>query len=276
MVLLMTITVWALAFTMIKVALCCLTPLSVAALRFAVAAVAFLILAFAAGLKVSPKDLPVIAAIGFFGVPLYHVSLNVGETLINSGTASVIISTAPIFVLILSKLILGEELTIRKALGIAMAFAGVAVISEPKDATSGVAITLLAAIAAALYTTLGKLMMRRYDSKTLTTYVMLTGAAFLSPFLPKALVSVAACGADTILSITFLGLFSTFFGYLGWYYFLEFEEASKASVFLLAIPPVSILAGCFMLGEKISFSTIAGSILVIAGVYAVITPRTAR
>ncbi|RLI80035.1 EamA/RhaT family transporter, partial [Archaeoglobales archaeon] len=66
-----------------------------------------------------------------------------------------------------------------------------------------------------------------------------------------------------ILSVLFLGIFSTYLGYLGWYYFLEREEASKASVFLLAIPFVSIIAGVFLLKESITALTILGGMAVI-------------
>jgi drug/metabolite transporter (DMT)-like permease len=73
-----------------------------------------------------------------------------------------------------------------------------------------------------------------------------------------------------IVSVIFLGVFSTYLGYLGWYYFLEREEASRASVFLLSIPFVAILSGSVMLKESLTPLTIAGSLAVIIGILLVL------
>ena len=261
-----TIIFWGLAFTAIKYSVKFLSPISVASLRFAIANVLFALL-IVKGKRIRWDDLPKVFALGVFGVSVYHISLNLGEVYISSGVASVVVSLAPIFVLFLSAIFLKEKITYGKIFGIILAFAGVAVISDPSyDNICGIALVMVSTIAAAIYTTFGKSLLSKYDPVTLTSNAMILGAIPLYPFLPESILSLQG-DPGLIASIVFLGIFSTFLGYLGWYYFLEKEEASRASVFLLAIPVVSLIAGSVLLSEPLTIKTLAGSGLVLLGEY---------
>ena len=267
-----TIIFWGLAFTAIKYSVKYLSPISVASLRFAIANVLFALLVIK-GKRIRWDDLSKVFALGIFGVSVYHIFLNLGEVYISSGVASVVIALAPIFVLFLSAIFLKEKITYGKIFGIILAFAGVAVISDPSyDNICGIALVMVSTIAAAIYTTFGKSLLSKYDPVTLTSNAMILGAIPLYPFLPESILSLQG-DPGLIASIVFLGIFSTFLGYLGWYYFLEKEEASRASVFLLTIPVVSLLAGGVLLSEPLTIKTLAGSGLVLLGIYIVLRKR---
>ncbi len=267
-----TIIFWGLAFTAIKYSVKYLSPISVASLRFAIANVLFALLIIK-GKRIRWDDLSKVFALGIFGVSVYHIFLNLGEVYISSGVASVVIALAPIFVLFLSAIFLKEKITYGKIFGTILAFAGVAVISDPSyDNIYGIALVMVSTIAAAIYTTFGKSLLSKYDPVTLTSNAMILGSIPLYPFLYESILSLQNDPA-LIASIVFLGIFSTFLGYLGWYYFLEKEEASRASVFLLTIPVVSLLAGGVLLSEPLTIKTLAGSGLVLLGIYIVLRKR---
>jgi drug/metabolite transporter (DMT)-like permease len=253
-----------------------LSPYELASLRFVVADLFFLLGILAKRDRIERKDLPSVFILGMFGVVIYHVFLNAGEIYITSGVASLIISTAPIFVLVLSWAFLKERITGMKVFGVLIAFGGVAVLSNPESGGSflGLVLVFISAVSAAAYTVLGKKLMEKYDSLTLTSWTILLGSIpilyFSIPGVEKILVRMDMM---LILSVMFLGIFSTYLGYLGWYYFLEREEASRASVFLLAIPFVSIVAGSFLLNEAITTLTIAGGSAIIFGILLVIRSR---
>ena len=284
LVLAFTIIFWGLAFTAIKYSVSFLNPYELASLRFLIADVFFLISLVAREAResresresVKREDIPVIFILGLLGVAIYHIFLNAGEIYITSGVASLIISTAPIFVLILSWLFLKEKITKMKVLGICIAFFGVALLSKPESGGSffGVFLVFISSLSAAGYTVLGKKLMQRYDSLTLPSWAMLLGSIpilyFSIPGIEKILVYP---NLNLILSVVFLGVFSTYLGYLGWYYFLEREEASRASVFLLAIPFVAIVSGALLLDESITALTITGGIAVIFGILLVIKSK---
>ncbi len=265
-----TIIFWGLAFTAIKYAVMYISPISIATLRFAIADILFLATVLKS--KVERGDLPAVFVLGLFGVPVYHICLNVGENYISSGVASLIVALAPVFVLILSWIFLKEKIGLGKVVGTVLAFSGIAIISEPSSGNIfGILLVLISTIAAAIYTTLGKSLMKKYDAITLTSNAMVLGSLPLLLFLPHSISQVvASLNLDLALSIIFLGVFSTYLGYLGWYYFLKTEEASKASIFLLAIPLVSLVAGNLLLGEALTIITIAGALTVIAGILLVI------
>lgn len=271
-VLALTVVFWGLAFTAIKYSVRYLSPIAVASLRFAIANMLFALLIIS-GRRIRWGDLPKVFALGIFGVSVYHIFLNLGEVYIPSGVASVVISLAPVFVLILSGVFLKERITYTKVAGTAIAFLGVVVISEPSHANIfGIAVVMVSTVASAIYTTFGKSLLSRYDPITLTSNAMVLGSIPLYPFLLDSLQSLNG-DPNPIGSIVFLGIFSTFFGYLGWYHFLEKEEASRASVFLLAIPVVSLLAGNLLLAEPLTIRTIAGSGLVLLGIYIVLRKK---
>jgi drug/metabolite transporter (DMT)-like permease len=268
-----TIIFWGLAFAAIKYSMVFLNPFELASLRFLIADVFFLLSLAARRCSLEKRDLPPIFLLGLFGVTIYHVFLNAGEIYVTSGVASLIIATAPIFVLILSWIFLGERITKGKVIGVLIAFGGVAALSKPESGGSpvGMILVFISALSAAGYTVLGKKLMQRYDFFALTSYAMLFGSIpilyFSVPGLGKIL---AIMDPGLIYSVVFLGVFSTYLGYLGWYYFLEREEASRASVFLLTIPFVALIAGAVMLNESITLLTIAGGIAVIFGILLVL------
>ncbi|MBE8540434.1 EamA family transporter [Geoglobus acetivorans] len=275
-VLTFTIIFWGLAFTAIKHAVQVLSPFELAFLRFLVADFLFILTVFFKGYRIRRKDIPTVFVLGFFGVTVYHVCLNAGEMYIPSGIASLIISTAPVFVLVLSAVFLKEGITYRKVAGIAIALVGVYVLSRPDSAGHliGVLLVLISTISAAIYTVLGKSTLKRYSSGVLTSYVMLFGSVPLSIYAPSSFEKLLELDAITILSVVFLGVFSTYLAYQGWYYVLKREEASRASVFLNAIPVVSIVAGSLLLSEPITLSTLAGGAMILAGILIVLRAKS--
>lgn len=275
-VLFFTILFWGLAFTAIKYAVKNLTPYELAFLRFLVADILFLATIAYSRYRIERDDILKVAFIGVFGVAIYHVSLNAGEMYIPSGVASLIIAMAPVFVLIFSAMLLDERITLAKVTGIVIALLGVYVLSHPESGGDliGIFLVLIATLSAGIYTVGGKILMRKYDPLVLTSYAMVLGSVPLIPFAFTSLQSVLKADLLTVLSVVFLGVFSTYISYQGWYYFLNREEASKASVFLQAIPVVSIIAGYFLLGEEITYLTVIGGAMIITGIVIVVRSKS--
>ena len=115
------IVFWAFAFPLIKIGLKELAPENLAILRLFIASFIFFIILMVKPKKFSKlqkKDVPILFILGFIGVSLYHVSINYGEQYISAGTASLIIATIPIFVVIFAVLFLSEKISLTALLGI--------------------------------------------------------------------------------------------------------------------------------------------------------------
>jgi drug/metabolite transporter (DMT)-like permease len=121
---------WASAFAGIRAGLEAYGPGRVALIRLLVASV--VLAAYAAIARMQwpgRRDLPVVFLAGFLAFAVYHVALNYGEVTVSAGAASILINTAPLFTALLAVTFLGEQLRAFGWVGMAVSFAGAALIS---------------------------------------------------------------------------------------------------------------------------------------------------
>jgi drug/metabolite transporter (DMT)-like permease len=84
------------------------------------------------------RDLPAVAAAGFFAFALYNVALNHGQLTVSAGAASLIVASIPLFTSLLAVVFLGEHLGLRGWSGLAVGFCGVALITLGEEGGFGV------------------------------------------------------------------------------------------------------------------------------------------
>jgi drug/metabolite transporter (DMT)-like permease len=228
------------------------------------------------------KELPWLVVLGLTGVTLLYLFQFLGIHFTNAPTASVLINTNVIFIAILSGLFLHETLTRKRVAGIVLSFIGVIVImfsDISKQALTfdnlffiGGILMLLSAFCWALYSFVGKRLLKTYDEFVITTYAFGFGTLFYIPFVVLHLGPVLQqTSLNGWLAVLYLALTCSLFGYLGWYYALKHIDASKAAVFLNFIPLFTILMS-FFLGTSLTWFFLLGAALIIYGVY--LTQRT--
>jgi drug/metabolite transporter (DMT)-like permease len=182
-----------------------------------------------------------------------------------------------IFIAILSGLFLHETLTRKRVAGIVLSFLGVFVImfsDISKQALTfdnlffiGGILMLLSAFCWALYSFVGKRLLKTYDEFVITTYAFGLGTLFYIPFVVLHLGPVLLqTSLNGWLAVLYLALTCSIFGYIGWYYALKQIDASKAAVFLNFIPLFTILMS-FFLGTSLTWFFLLGAALIIYGVY---------
>ncbi|MCK5635995.1 MAG: DMT family transporter [Thermoplasmatales archaeon] len=277
LMMIVAIVVWAFAFPFIKIGLRELSFINLAIMRFFVVCCAFLLIRLLQKKrfpKIQKKDVIPIFILGFSGVIVYHIGLNYGEQFISPGTASLIIATIPIQIIILASIFLKEKIGLIKILGIIIALLGVLVISiwGKKDASLeinyilGAVAVLIAALMGAIYTIAGKKLLDRYSGLSLTVYAILFGSIGLIPFINMSLFEqVSKMSINGWFAILFLGLCSTVIGYVIWYVALKIKTASELGVYLYAIPVLSTIFSFFIFKEGITLMFIIGGLLVITG-----------
>lgn len=263
---------WGLAFVAIKVGLIYLSPVALTFLRFSTASLLFAPYLLYRRASIPKSLLPKVALLGLIGFTVYHLSLNLGETETAAGAASLVIACTPIFIALLSKAILGEELTLFKALGVASAFLGLAVILAPSLQASGNPIRILvilpAPLSAAIYTVLGKLYLKESEPAVLTGYAQLFGLLFLTPLASHSMIlEVVSLPFEGWIPVLFLGACSTTLAYTIWYKLLKVGEASIVGSYIYLVSLIAILGGHLILEEPFTLNLIAGGTLVISGVY---------
>lgn len=271
--------VWAGSFIVVDIVTNEMDPIDLGFLRFLVATplMFLLVVARKKPLTLPKKELPWLVVLGLTGVTLLYLFQFIGIHLTNAPTASVLINTNVIFIAILSGIFLHEALTKKRMAGIILSFVGVIVIMGSDIATQEITIgnlffiggilMLLSALCWALYSLIGKRLLKTYDEFVITTYAFGFGTLCYIPFVFLHLVPVIQqTSLNGWLAVLYLALTCSLFGYLGWYYALKHIDASKAAVFLNFIPLFTILIS-FFLGTHLTWFFLLGAALIIYGVY---------
>lgn len=265
----LTVVLWASAFPAIKVGL---DGYGVAGLSFARLAVASAVLLLAAPiLKVRlprGKDLPLIAVCGLAGMSAYQVLLNWGEVHVPAGTASLLVSVAPVFSVLLATAFLGERLSAAKVLGSAVALGGSALIALGSGLSyaQGAWVVLAAAAVQGIYHFGSKPLLERYTGLEVACYAMWAGTFFLLPLAPQALHAVEIAPARATLAVVFLGVLPSAAGFVAWGYAVARHSMAVATGALYLVPAVALGVAFVWLGEVPGWVDAAGGALSIAGV----------
>jgi drug/metabolite transporter (DMT)-like permease len=270
---------WAGAFSAIKALLDHgMAAGDIALLRYLVAAPGFALLLWRSGglPGLTRRDAARLAAVGLLVVVGYHVSLNVGTRFTTSGTAALVVALAPALTLVLATALGLERATVRRGAGLAVAFAGVAVVvllgagGELSLANAkGPLIVLAAPVSFALYNVLLQPLLDRYSLLALTAASSLVGTLGLLPLARRSTVdAVTGISAGDAALVLYLGILCTLLGYLAWNVGLRGLGSTSAVTYAYGIPVLAVAFGAVLLDETVTLWLAVGGALVLAGVAA--------
>lgn len=196
-----------------------------------------------------------------------------GQQFIETGLTSIFNAGTAIFGVLVAALVFADErLTLRKGIGVLIAFFGVAV-AIGLDSLRQFDIRSLAQLAVIggtiSYAFAGA--WARTTLKGLSPPVaaagMLTGATLI--LLPAALIVDGVPQWPTLpatyAAVGYFAIFGTAFAYLLYYRVLAMAGAGNAMLVTLLIPPVAITLGALVLGERLAPQAFAGFALLALG-----------
>jgi drug/metabolite transporter (DMT)-like permease len=270
---------WAVSFVAVKVALDEVPPLVVVTLRLLISAACFMPWVVATGgtRGFDARGLGRLFVLSLFGTSLHYGTQTIGLQYTTASNGSVYTTTGPITILLLSALVLGERITLRKAAGVAVAVIGVLVVMGAETLGSfefgnvkGDLLILASIVMWGLFTVFGKRMTDELGALRVTAWVTILGAVTMIPFgWYEARVTsfeMAQTPVDAWVAIAFLGVACSFFATLLYFVALGQSESQKVGVYLYTIPPMTAVVAALYLGEIITPNLVIGGILVIAGV----------
>lgn len=222
--------------------------------------------------------LPGLAAGLLFALEFLCISFGLNYT--SASHMSVFLYTAPIFtVLGLHWLIPAERLQGRQWLGIAAAFAGVALafsgaFSEAGSGRAlsemliGDALALLAALLwAATTITIRRSSLAEAEPTTTLLYQLSGAAVLLLAYVALRGDSLAGSWDRTAwISLLFQTVVIAFASYLAWFWLMRRYLASRLSVFSFLTPLFGVAAGVLWLHDTVSLRFALGALLVLAGI----------
>lgn len=212
-----------------------------------------------------------LVTIGVLWFGVYNVALNEGETRVDAGTAAMLIQVSPVLIAVLAAVFLGERFTTYLVLGLALAFAGVALISLATSGSGGrdllgVFLCVLAAVVYAVSLILQKPLVARLQAVHVTWLACTIGAIVCLPFAPSLLSELSDAPGSSIWWLVYLGVFPTAIAFTTYAFALRHMSASSLGVTTYLVPPLTIVMGWLALGETPPAMAYAGGALALVGV----------
>ncbi|MBI3751252.1 MAG: DMT family transporter [Chloroflexi bacterium] len=260
-----------------------IAPLTVATIRFALAAALLLGWCLLRGLplRLRRADVPVIAGVALTSVAGYNVLFLYGVTLAPASHGAVLVpGLIPMATLVLSRLVLGTQVARRQVLGVLLSIAGLALVVGPElggDARTlaGDAMFAVSAGIWAAYTLIGRA--SRLDSAVLTLYGTAVGSLVLLPLallVPGGPGPIADASLRAILSVVYLGSIGTVLSFVTFLQGVRLIGAARASAYTVLIPVFGLTLTVSLLGEALTPLALVGAAIVLAGLR--ITQSTGR
>lgn len=259
-----------------------MAPLPVAIGRFGLAVIGLMILAkhIEGGLpRLTLRQAGVTCLLGVTGVFLYNLFFLTALSELPASRTAIFVSLNPVVVSVFMVIAFRERLSAIRWIGIALTSVGALLIISRGEVSAllhdlghsfgrGERAMILAVIAWALYTVIGKRALTDLSALAATTYAAIWGlvlfcVAFLIAPVP---VNFGQISAHSIGLIVYLAIGGTVIPFL-WYYrgVIEIGPA-RTSVFTNLVPVFGVLFGVVLLGEPLSLSMLVGGGVVICGV----------
>lgn len=207
--------------------------------------------------------------------PFLHIQLvTYGVHWSTPFSGALIMACGPVFTLLLLRLLHGERLHPRQAVGVVVAFAGVLLFMSEKlmaaelQASGGDLLLLGATIVFSLYTIgVTPLVARHGGVQVMCWSTLLAAPLMLMLTVGSALQApYAAIGGPAWMAFVWTVVVSGFTGWILWAWVNAARGVARTAPLLYLVPPVAGAIAWFTVGEDYSFVKIAGAVLALMGV----------
>lgn len=281
--------IWGASFANIRLALGGFGPLTVAALRIGIGALALLAATHALGQRLPPlaarREWGFIAAIALMSNSLPFAVLAWAQGHVASGFAGITMAVGPLFTLLLSAVFLGQRLRWRQIAGLVLGGAGVVLLIGPQafaaTGASGETLARLACVGVALSYSTGSILTRRSPPMAMPAMAaaVLGVASLISLPLMLAVEGLPDPGrisAAALGSVLFLGLFPTALATLLMIQVIRRAGPSFVALSNYAIPVWSVIFGALLFSERLPPSFLLALALILSGLALSTLRRRAR
>ncbi len=228
--------------------------------------------------QIDRADFPRIIWAAFFGVALNMLSFFKGLSLTSPISASVIMVSTPMIVLVLSAIIIKERMRKRMVFGIILGLIGTAFlilygksVGNATNASLGNFLVLVNATSYGLYLVMVKKLMDKYNAFTFVKWIYLIGFIMVLPFGWSEFEAVnwALIPTDMYWKIGFVVVFSTFLTYMLNLLSMRELKPTTVAVFVYLQPVFATVFAISLGKDELPLVKLVSAILIFSGVYLV-------
>jgi drug/metabolite transporter (DMT)-like permease len=217
--------------------------------------------------------------IAFFTITCWNVLVVFGLRLIPAGRAAILAYSMPAWAIPLSVWFLGERMTARKLLGLAMGMAAMTLLlAQEFTSLAGAPLGSLLVLAAAWTWAIGTLLQKKFPVQApvaaLTAWMMLIGGI---PIYLGALVfddwrALGNVSLGAGLAVAYNVLLSFAWAHWAWIKLATSVSVTTFSLSMLMTPVVGVMSGMLLLGERPGGLEFAALVLVLGSLATVVVP----
>ena len=219
-------------------------------------------------------DWPRFVAAGLIGHTLHVGIVTWGIDLSTAFSSSLVLTSSPLFTLLILALLGAERLRGWQVAGTLLAFAGIVLFLSDKFASGfaraglGDLVLLCSAALFSVYTVITKPLAERYGPLPLLVWTLAVGAP---PLVLATLPSFLAAPLTAVPAAAWSGMFwaaavSAFFGWLVWVWVNAVRGVARSAPLMYLMPPISGVVAWLLLGEQFTALKLAGAALTMTGV----------
>ncbi len=232
-------------------------------------------------------DFAFFALTGLFSVVVSMILYQMAILYSQASVVAVLFSCNPVFVVLFAFMILREKIYKHTIISLIVSITGIVVIMNPLHMSGrslGIMLTILSAVAFAVYSVIGRKRSEYYGGIALTCFSFLLGSiemilliiitkiSFVSFFMTntglKSFASVPILQGinwNTLPSLIYIGVFVTGLGYGFYFLAIETTSAVTASLAFFIKPALAPILASIIIHEAITFNMFIGILLIIAG-----------
>ncbi len=273
--------IWGSSFLLIKVGVEELGPLPLVSTRIGLAAVLMGVYLWVSHRKWPRKrsEMAALVYVGIMNTAVPFTLITWGEQDIDSGLATVLNATVPLFTLVFAHFALADErMSFQKVIGLGVGFAGVVLLatrggaSASENSLSG----QLAVLAGSMSYASSAIIIRRYLRQVDPFIIaggslMVGGVAIITITLLTVdpLPNVADLSAKVIAAVLTLAVLNTVVAYFMLYQLMHAWGATRTTLVTYVMPPIGVTLGAIFLDELVDWKIVVGAALILSGIIAV-------
>lgn len=271
--------IWGSTYLGIRIAIETIPPFLMASFRFLLAGSVLYLLA---QIKSNEKLTLIHWRSGFIIGGLLLLGGNGGvvwaEQYVPSGLTALLVSTVPIWIMIINWVIPnGERIGVKTVVGVVLGFVGLFLLVNPQDLTNGGSVDLVGAgvlLFATFTWALGSIYSNRAilpKSKILTVAIEMIGGGILLFFFSlitgdASKFSVELISLRSITALVYLIIFGSIIAFTAYMWLLEAAGAAKATTYAYVNPIVALILGWLFADEQITVKILVAMTIILSAV----------